>query len=132
MNRKKYNQLRVAITLFVAAMVIIAVIRNAYALAIAGMLTGMLFMAMVRSQAGIILDEREKIVCEKAAQMLYSIFTPTIGLGALVLLLLARNELYYLEFLGIVLAYLTLFLIVLYAISYYFFNRKYGAEDDEE
>ena len=64
--------------------------------------------------------------------MLYSIFTPTIGLGALVLLLLARNELYYLEFLGVVLAYLTLFLIVLYAISYYFFNKKYGAEDDEE
>ena len=96
------------------------------------MLSGMIFMALARSKAGIMVDERERIIREKAARTLYTIFAPTIGLGALLLLMIARNELFYLEFVGVILAYLTLFLIVLYAISYSFFNREYGGEDDEE
>ena len=132
MSAKKYHQLWVGITLFVSALVIIAVFRNAYVLAAAGVLSGMIFMALARSKAGIMVDERERIIREKAARTLYTIFAPTIGVGALLLLLIARNELFYLEFIGVVLAYLTLFLIVLYAISYSFYNREYGGEDDEE
>lgn len=120
------------ITLFVLAVVVIAVVRNTYALAVAGALAGMVFIALARSKARVFVDEREKIVREKAARMIYTIFTPTIGLSAIILLLLDRNHLFYLEFIGIVLAYLTLFIIVLYAISYAFFDRKYGGEGDEK
>jgi len=140
MDRKRYNQFRVIVTLFVGAIVSVAVIRNSYLLSIAGVLTGMLFMAFVRSKAKIKIDEREATVREKAAQLTYAIFAPTIGIGAFLLLVpsysglsvFVKGEFVYLESLGMILAYLALFLIAIYAISYHFLNRKYGGGGDEE
>lgn len=139
MNRKKYKRLRVIVAFFVSALVSVAVSINSYFLSIATVLTGMIFMALVRSKVKIQIDEREKTVQEKAAQMTYAIFAPTIGLGSFLLLMFssgamsaAKGEFYYLESLGMVFAYLTLFLIAIYAISYYFLNRKYGGDDDEK
>ncbi len=140
MDRKKYNQLRVVVILFVSVIVALAVISNSYLLSAAGVVTGMLFMALVRSKVKIAIDEREATVREKAAQMTYAIFAPTIGIGAFLLLVpsysgisvCAKGEFTYLESLGMVFAYLTLFLIAIYAISYYFLNRKYGGGTNEE
>lgn len=139
MNRKKYKQLRVIVAFFVSILVSIAVSINNYFLLIATVSTGMIFMTLVRSKAKIKIDEREKTVQEKAAQMTYTIFAPTIGLGSFLLLMFssgtipaAKGEFYYLESLGTVFAYLTLFLIAIYAISYYFLNRKYGGDGDEK
>ncbi len=93
----------------------------------------MFFMGIVRAKAGIKTDEREEAVREKAAQATYAIFAPTIGLGSFFLMMLAqKKEFYFIETLGMVFAYLTLFMLVLYAISYHFFNRKYGGSGDEE
>jgi len=44
----------------------------------------------------------------------------------------AKGEFVYLESLGMILAYLTLFLIALYAIAYHGFNRKLGGGGDEK
>lgn len=100
-------------------------------LATAGILIGMAFMVIVRSKTDIRIDEREKMVREKAAQMAYAIFAPTIGLGAVLLIFLARGEFYFLEAIGIVLAYLSLFLIALYAIFTFYFDRKFGGDGKE-
>ena len=140
MNRKKYNQLRTIVVLFVSVIVAIAVIKNSYVLSVIGVLTGMVFLVLVRSKAKIKVDEREAAVQEKAARMTYAIFAPTIGIGSFLLLIpsysglsiFARGDFVYLGSLGMVFAYLTLFLIALYAISYYFLNRKYGGRGDEE
>lgn len=132
MDIKKYKQLRAAITLFISATVSVSVIQNSYLLAIIAVATGMLFLIIVRAKAAIRVDEREKTIKEKAAQMTYAIFAPTIGIGSFVLIMFARGEFYYLESLGMVLAYLTLFLIALYSLSYYFFNKKYGGGGNEE
>jgi uncharacterized membrane protein len=140
MNRKKYNQLRLIVAFFVSTIVALAVIRDSYLLATAGVLTGMIFMILARSKAKIRTDEREAAIQEKAARMTYAIFAPTIGIGAFLLLLpsksgfsvFSKGEFAYLESLGMVFAYLTLFLIALYAISYHFFNKKYGGGGDEE
>lgn len=126
MDQRRYKQVRVVVILFVLAIVGLAVTCDSYLLAVLGVLTGMLFMGVVRSKTKITVDEREVTVREKAAQMTYAIFAPTIGIGSFFLIILARGEFYYLESLGIVFAYLTLFLIALYAIFYHFFNRKYG------
>lgn len=139
MNLKKYKKIRVVITLFVAAIVALAVLQNSYFLALAGVLTGMLFMVLVRSKTKIIIDEREKTIREKAAQITYAIFAPTLGIATILLLIpsysgasvFSKGEFGYLESLGMVFAYLTLFLITLYAISYYFLNRKYGGESEK-
>ncbi|MFZ2664416.1 MAG: DUF2178 domain-containing protein [Patescibacteria group bacterium] len=140
MNRKKYNQIRVIITLFVSAVVILAVTNNSYLLSIAGVATGLVFMTFVRSKTQIRTDEREATIQEKAARMTYAIFAPTIGISALLMLIpsysglsvFAKGEFAYLESLGMVFAYLALFLIAIYAISYHFLNRKYGGGNNEK
>ncbi len=130
MDRKKFILFRVGVIVFIITSVTVAVTRNSALLSIVSLLTGLFFWIFVQSKAKNRIDERVTTVQEKAAQMTYLIFTPTIGIGSIVLLLFARDEYYYLESLGMVLAYLTLFLIVLYAISYHFLDRKYGGSGD--
>ena len=140
MDRKKYKQLRIIVAFFVGAIVSLAVGRNSYLLAVVGVFTGMIFMAMACSKAKIRTDERESTIQEKAARMTYAIFTPTIGIAAFLLLLpskggidvFSKGEWLFTESLGMVFAYLALFLIAIYAISYHFFNRKYGGGGNEE
>ena len=140
MGRKKYKQLRVVVSFFVGAIVAVAVFNNSYLLSIAGVLTGMIFMILVRAKAKIRTDEREATIQEKAARMTYAIFAPTLGIAAFLLLLpskggltvFSKGEWLYTESLGMVLAYLALFLIAIYAISYHFFNKKYGGGGNEE
>ena len=140
MNIKKYRQIRAAITLFIGLIVAVSVTQNSFVLAAIGVLVGMLFLSIVRSKTKITIDEREETVREKAAQLTYAIFAPTIGIGAFLLMVpsysgisvFSKGEFVYLESLGIIFAYLTLFLIAIYAISYYFLNRKYGGDSDEK
>ncbi len=140
MNIKKYKQARVLVAFFVGAIVSVAVNLNSYLLATAGVLTGMLFLALVRSKTKIVVDERENTIREKAAQMTYAIFTPTVGIGAFLLLfpslsklsVFSKGEFLFLESLGVIFAYLTLFLISVYSISFYFLNKKYGGGSDEK
>lgn len=139
MNRSTYVRTQRLVSLFVGLLVSLSITLHTYLLAIVAVSTGMLFLALVRKKGHIVVDERERQVQEKAAQSTYAIFAPTIGLGALLLIFFARGdisaikeEFYFLESLGMVLAYLTCFLITLYAISYYFFNHKYGGGTDEE
>jgi len=128
------------VILFIGALVAGAVYLNISILAVLATLTGVLFLSLVRMQTDLTVDEREQTVGEKAARLAYGIFTPTLGIGALILLVpyqklssvFAKGEFAYLESLGMVFAYLTLFLIVLYAISYHFLNRKYGGGGNEE
>lgn len=138
-DRKKYNRLRVIVALFVSAIVALAVIQNSYLLSSVGVVTGMVFMILVRSKVKIKADEREKAIREKAAQMTYAIFAPTLGIGTFLLLIpsysgisvFSKGDFTYLESLGMIFAYLTLFLIAIYAISYHFLNRKYGGGNEE-
>ncbi len=140
MNRVTYKKLRTALAFFVGLVVSVAVIKNSYLLAIAGVLTGIVLMTLLRAQAKIRTDERETVIQEKAARMTYAIFAPVIGIAALLLLLpskggiavFSRGEWLYIESLGMIFAYVSLFLIALYAISYHFVNRKYGGGGNEE
>ncbi|MFZ2024868.1 MAG: DUF2178 domain-containing protein [Microgenomates group bacterium] len=132
MNLKKYKQLRAAIAFFVAMIVSFAVTSNNYLLAFFGVVTGMMFLTLVRTKVKITVDEREVSIREKAAQTTYAIFAPTIGFGSLFLILFARGEYIFLQSLGMILTYLTLFLIALYSISYFVLNRKMGGGGNEE
>ncbi len=140
MDQKKYHQLRIVITLFVSTLVALSITNDNYLLSIASILTGMVFMLLVRAKAKIKIDERESAIQEKAAKMTYAIFAPTLATSALLLLLpshgglsvFSRGEWLYLESLGMVFAYLALFMIAVYSISYHFFNKKYGGGGHEE
>ncbi len=131
MNIKQYKQVRVVVALFISFIVASALTRDSNLLAIIAVFTGMLFMTVARKRTKIMVDEREKTIREKAAQMTYAIFTPTIGLGSFFLFILSsRNPYPFLFSLGQVLAYLTLFILALYSILYHFLNRKYGGSDE--
>jgi len=140
MKIKKYYPFRIVITIFVSAIVLLAIASNDYLLSIVGVIVGLLFIAFVRIKANNGVDEREVTIQEKAAHLTYAIFAPTIGIGALLLLILSRSKLpvfanaefAYLESLGVILAYLTLFLISVYAISHHFLSKQYGGSKDEE
>jgi uncharacterized membrane protein len=140
MNIKRYRQIRILIALFIGVMVSVATTKGSYLLALASVLTGMIFMILVRTKTKIIVDEREKTIKEKASQMTYAIFAPTIGIGAFLLLIpsqsglsvFSKGDFVYLESLGMVFAYLTLFLLALYALSYHYFNQKFGGGGNEE
>jgi len=140
MNIKKYRQARMIAILFIISIIIVSILLNNYLLATIGLLTGMLFLSVVRLKTKTTIDEREQAVREKAANTAYAIFAPTIGIGAFLLLVpsysglsvFSKGEFLFLESLGIIFAYLTLFLIAIYAISYFFLNRKYGGGRHEK
>ena len=132
MDTKRSRQFRIAALLFMAAVVAVSFWLNNYLLAGAGLLTGLLFLILVRSDASLAVDEREQTIREKAAASTYAIYAGTIGLSAVILLLAAGRGFVFLEALGLIFACLTLFLIALYAVSCQFFARRYGGGGDEE
>ncbi len=118
----------------------LAVARDSYVLAAAGVITGMLFMVLMRSRVKIKTDEREVTIQEKAARATYAVFAPMLGIASFLMLLpskggftvFSKGEWLFIESVGMVFAYLTLLLIGMYAVAYHFFNKKYGGGGNEE
>lgn len=132
MNYKVYKKFRIGVALFIGVTVSIAVSRNSTLLAFAAIVTGLLFILLIRSKVKITIDERERSVREKAAQLTYAIITPTMGISSVVITFFAQGKYVYLESVGMVVSYLTLFILSTYALSYHFLNRKFGGNSDEE
>lgn len=134
MNVKTFKLIRAIIVVFITVLILFSVSLNSYLLALISIFTGMVFLVLARSTTKVLMDEREKLIREKASQLTYAIFAPTIGIGAFILLIpyqkispvFSKGEFIYLESLGTVLAYLALYMIFVYAVSYFFLNKKYG------
>ncbi len=139
MNRTQFLRFRALVSLFVMALLIAATTLESYLLATAAVFTGMLMLAIGRARTKIITDERDEIIQDKAARTAFAIFAPTIGLGAFLMLfpslsqleVFAKGDFLFLESVGMIFAYLALFIIVLYAISYLYFNRKFGGSREK-
>lgn len=139
MSHTLFTPFRFATTLFVFAVVLISFTNMQYLLSVAGLMTGILFVMLVKANSKIQTDEREASVQEKAAKVTYRIFAPTLAITSLLLLLpthsgvsvFSKGNFLFLESLGIIFAYLTLFMISLYAISFHFLNRKFGGGSEE-
>lgn len=137
MKEKRQIKWKRMVLTFVLVTVVLGWMNEIYVLAGSGLGIGLVFWLATKIKNGK-MDEREKSVREQATKTAYSIFAPTIGIGSLLLLVFSsgilpttKEEFYYLQSLGIILAYLTLFFIVLYLLAYYFLNKKYGGEDEE-
>lgn len=140
MTKSKYDQLRRSVTFFISILVAISVAAKFFLLSLFAVVTGLIFLALVRSKVKNYVDEREQLIQEKAALLTYLIFAPTLAIGTFLLLfpsysgldVFSKGEFIYLESLGMIFAYLSLFLISLYAITYNFLNRKYSGKSDEK
>lgn len=140
MNIKKYKQIRIVAILFIISLIAVSIFLKLYLLTIIAIFTGILFLSLVHTDNKNLIDERELSIQEKAADFTYSIFAPTIGIGTFLLLIpthsglsvFSNGEFLFLESLGTIFGYLTLFLIVLYSVSYFFLTKKFGGKKDEE
>jgi len=130
MNRTHYKKISAYVAFFVAMLLSISIASGNQIMAALAAITGLLFATIWKLKAKIVVDEREKTVQEKAAQLTYAIFTPMLAIGAFLLLLLGKREAYLMA-IGQVFAYLSLFLISLYSISVHFINKKLGGSIEE-
>lgn len=130
---KKGIWIRGGIAGFIGANTAVSLIFRSYGLAAAGLAAGVLFLILAGRRNRILIDERAASIQEKAARMTYSVFAPTIAFGSFVMIVAGRAaDIFYLESLGMVFFFLTLFLIVLYGISCRYYDRKFGGGDGKE
>jgi len=129
----KHKKIRLAVMLFVTATVSAAVSLENGFLAVSGVVIGMLFMFLVRKKFGRPeVDERIVSVSGLAGRATYAIVTTFLALLSLIIMLSGNNTgQSEMEMLGIVLSYIALLNIAIYSLSFFYYNRKYGAGDRE-
>ena len=140
MTIKKYRRLKQMVVLLILAIIAVSLISKIYLLSFFAVITGILFSSFIRFQNDSSADEREQSIKEKSANITYAIFISTLSLGTFIMMfpsasglsVFSKGEFIYLESIGTIFAYLTLFLIALYSISYLFLNKKYGGNSDEK
>lgn len=125
----KYNQfkkVKILIVAFIFATVAVALTLGNMILALVGILIGTLFLFLVKRKIKTVLvDERVKSISGYAARLTYVISTIFLAFLSLLFLLRDRGE-----SLGIIFSYLVLLNLAIYSMSYKFYIKKYG--DDNE
>jgi uncharacterized membrane protein len=134
MHFTQQKKLVLIITFIIFLMIILALVRSSYLLAIAGVLTGIIVWFLLSLTNTVKTDERELSVQEKASTMSFSVFLSSTAVIAFLLLfpsksgwsVFSKGEWLFIESFGTIFAYLTFLLIIIYVIAYYFFNRQLG------
>ena len=75
---------------------------------------------------GILADERQTLVGAKAAETSFRVIVPLLMFTSLALLSANKEGFHYLQSLGLILAYVTCLAIVIYQITYWYFDRQTG------
>ena len=140
MTLKKYRQTKNFILIFLILIFLISFSLKLFLLTGFSVLTFILFLSLISSKNQKIFDEREVSLRQQAADFAFTIFLSTISLSAFLMLIpsysglsvFSRGEFLFLETLGIIFAYLTLFIIILYSLSYFFFKRFSKGKSYEE
>lgn len=132
MTLKKYRQIKNFVLIFLSLIILISLSLKLFFLTSVSILTAVLFLSLVHSKNHKIFDEREVSLRQQATDFTYAIFLSTIAISSFLMLIpsfsglsvFSRGEFLFLESLGIIFAYLTLFIIILYSLSYFFFSRQ--------
>ena len=76
---------------------------------------------------GVLEDERQLEVAGRAAQSAFRILMPILMLASVALIMAGRSqEFFYVRALGIVLSYVTCLGLVIYLLTYWYFDRRSG------
>lgn len=140
MKHKTFQQARAAVVFFIGALVSVASLRDNFVLAVTAVVVGMAVLVFMRSRARIPTDERDIIIQEKSARFAYAVIAPVLGISSVVFLfpsksgltVFSKGEFLFVESVGYIFAYLTLFLLLVYAVSYRYFSGKYGGNGHEQ
>lgn len=133
MEYKIFRKVKILITAFISATVAMAVVYENMILALAGVLIGLLFLFLVKKKTKAVwVDERIKSVGGHAALLTHTILTSVIAFLSLVFIIGGRQTgKLQIEALGIVLSYIVLSSLAIYAMSYKYYLKKFGDEDEE-
>jgi uncharacterized membrane protein len=133
MKQNTFKKIKILIITFVSVTVGIAAINNNIYLAFAGVAIGMLFLILVRRTVkAVTVDERVSHISARAARLTYAIVTVLLAFLSLFFISTGqRTGEPYIEALGTILSYIALLSLAIYAMSYKFYSKQYGGEDDE-
>lgn len=121
MKEKKLTKIRVFIAAYIAIVFCIAVSLENIWLALGGMMTGVICMWLVKKKLAVkTTDERTEHIAGQAAKMTYSITVSGLALTSLLFIFLPQNQ-PYLQSIGIILSYITLTMIGLFAILWRYY-----------
>lgn len=127
MKAKTFIWAKALIMIFIVLVVGYAYVKQLAVVGLGAVVVGMLFMVLVKTRVKeVMVDERMMTVAGKAGEITYRVVTLVMGLGALMLMTIGQGEgMEYLNALGLIFAYIAMFSIGVYALSYWLFNRDY-------
>lgn len=127
MDGKTYRLVKLLIVIVIAVVISFASDRGNIWLALGGVLGGMVLMLIAQSRVKeVMYDERVMMVAGKASGMTYRIVTLSLALMSLVLLIFGREEgQEFLHAQGMILAFISMYSILVYFVSYWLFNREH-------
>jgi len=132
MSYKNFKVARMLMAMFIAMTVSIAISIENVLLAVSAIGIGMISMVLIkRSVKEVLVDEMVKTIAGKSALMAYTITVPVLAFLSLILMfsnLSSRgSEMYNL---GITLSYVALFNMAAYSLAYYYYQKKYGRDNE--
>jgi len=130
MTLKQFKLARILVAFFIGATVAIASTTENIILAIAAVLIGMIFMVIVRKRTKAVLsDERTEKIAGASARMTDAILTSFLAVLSLFLIMSGKSDGdAFTESVGTVLSFTALLSVGIYALSYAYFNKYYGAD----
>jgi uncharacterized membrane protein len=132
MSYKNFKIARILIAFFLAMTVSIAVSMENVLLAVSAVGIGMITMLLIKKNVkAVMVDEMVKSIAGKSALMAYSIVVPVLAIFSLVFMFssLSNRDSYFYN-LGMIFSYIVLFNMAVYSISYYYYRKKYGSDEE--
>lgn len=128
MTLKTFKKIRILILVLAVIIMATAVSINNIYLVVSAIVIAIVFKILVKNQVKeVMVDERIVSVSNRAARMTYVITTVFLAVLALFLILTARDLIYF-QSLGVALSYVVILNMAIYALSFYYFNRKHGGD----
>ena len=128
MRVKQFQKIKRIFFIGVFILIACALIFHCWVLAFFVLAGYLVLMSLLKTRVeGVVVDERQSLVAGQAAQVSFQILLPILLLISVILLMAGGNqEWHYLQALGVIFAYITCLGCVIYAVTYWYFNRKTG------
>lgn len=130
MKVKQYHNLNKLLFLVLTISVIYSVWQKQPVFALFGVGCYMIIISLLKTRVqGFLTDERQILISEKASRTSFTILMPLLLLSSLALFTASgQQQFHYLNALGIILSYITSLGVIIYLITYWYFNKQTGGE----
>lgn len=131
MKNERLKAIKIIVGSFISVTMVLAIISQQIYLGFASVLIGVLFWRLVQKRSkNIVVDERVMIVAGKASRLTFVISTVLSALLSVFLIASGSGSGQIdLEAVGTILSFVAMFNLGLYAMSYKYVEKKYGADE---